>query len=270
MIDFYLLLFNRQLLQTLAVLKQAGVVHTDLKPENILLEPTVGQSNNMKIKVIDFGSACMAGETPYTYIQSRFYRAPEIVIGCQYGHPIDMWSLGCIAAELSLGLPLFPGKNECSLLHRIVGLLHDIPIKMLKKGKRTDKFYHKIILPNHSIDGQTIIKYKLRTPAEFTGNKNFQMRQYFKGDSLPEVIIKRKQPSTKHAIINNNNNTNTTTTNNNNTNVSTPGAPPVTPEKPTCQAPSEIYNRAVLADFLLKCLTIDPDCRPTPEDVCFL
>lgn len=246
----------RQLLQTLAVLKEAGVVHTDLKPENILLEPTTGTTSNMKIKVIDFGSACMAGETPYSYIQSRFYRAPEIVIGCRYGHAIDMWSLGCIAAELSLGLPLFPGKNECTLLHRIVGLLYDIPYNMLKKGRRTSKFYHKIVEPsNDSGDATNVVRYKLKTPEEYTGETNFEMRQYFCGDSLAEVIIKRKQPNIKGISKNG-------------TTAGIAGASPATPDKPTSQTASEIYNRAVLADFLLKCLTIDPDLRPTPEDVC--
>ena len=237
------------------MLKQAGVVHTDLKPENILLEPTVGRTNNMKIKVIDFGSACMAGETPYNYIQSRFYRAPEIVIGCPYGHPIDMWSLGCIAAELSLGLPLFPGKNECSLLHRIVGLLDDIPVEMLEKGKRTDKFYHKIVQSSKLLNGKPEIKYVLRTPQEFTKDANFTMRQYFLGDSLPEVIIKRRQPNVRSMSKRS-------------PRGGAGSSSPVTPEKPTCQAPSEIYNRAVLSDFLLKCLELDPDRRPSPEDVC--
>ena len=60
------------------------------------------------IKVIDLGSACFDGQTIYPYIQSRFYRAPEVVLGVSYDNAIDMWSIGCIAAELFVGLPLFP------------------------------------------------------------------------------------------------------------------------------------------------------------------
>lgn len=48
----------------------------------------------------------------YTYIQSRFYRSPEVLLGRTYGYQIDMWSLGCLLVELHTGYPLFNGKNE--------------------------------------------------------------------------------------------------------------------------------------------------------------
>jgi serine/threonine protein kinase len=76
-----------------------------------------------KIKVIDFGSACHKANPGYTYIQSRFYRSPEVLLKCRYTHAIDMWSLGCIVAELFLGIPLFPGTNEYDQLGRILDLL---------------------------------------------------------------------------------------------------------------------------------------------------
>ncbi len=89
------------------VLRSASIIHCDLKPENILLtDAASGQ-----LKLIDFGSACFEGRTVYSYIQSRFYRCPEVVLGGTYGASIDMWSFGCVAAELFLGLPLFPGGN---------------------------------------------------------------------------------------------------------------------------------------------------------------
>lgn len=75
------------------------------------------------IKVIDFGSACHEAQTMYTYIQSRFYRSPEVLAGLPYTSAIDMWSLGCIAAELFLGLPLFPGSSEYNQITRIVEML---------------------------------------------------------------------------------------------------------------------------------------------------
>jgi dual specificity tyrosine-phosphorylation-regulated kinase 2/3/4 len=82
-------------------------VHCDLKPENILLK----EYNKSGIKMIDFGSSCFEQETLYTYIQSRYYRAPEITLGLPYSHQIDIWSAGCILAELTTGVPLFPGEN---------------------------------------------------------------------------------------------------------------------------------------------------------------
>jgi serine/threonine protein kinase len=72
-------------------------------------------------KVIDFGSSCFESERMYTYIQSRFYRSPEVILGLEYGPAIDMWSLACILAELLSGQPLFPGevgacmeRNDCA------------------------------------------------------------------------------------------------------------------------------------------------------------
>ena len=95
----YLLTFRNPLPQDL------DIVHCDLKPENVMLR----QPNRSIIKVIDFGSSCLTDERVYTYIQSRFYRAPEVILGLPYGTPIDMWSMGCILAELFTGYPLFPG-----------------------------------------------------------------------------------------------------------------------------------------------------------------
>ncbi|KAG8690440.1 dual specificity protein kinase yak1, partial [Ceratobasidium sp. 395] len=97
--------FTTQLLDALTVLNEARLIHCDLKPENILLMSL----QSPQIKVIDFGSACHERQTVYTYIQSRFYRSPEVLLGMSYTSAIDMWSLGCIAVELFLGLPLFPG-----------------------------------------------------------------------------------------------------------------------------------------------------------------
>jgi dual specificity tyrosine-phosphorylation-regulated kinase 2/3/4 len=100
--------FAIQLLYALTSLKETDVIHCDLKPENILLkDPT-----KSGIKIIDFGSSCFQDERVYTYIQSRFYRAPEIILGIPYTCSIDMWSFGCIMAEFCIGFPLFPGEDE--------------------------------------------------------------------------------------------------------------------------------------------------------------
>ena len=72
------------------------IVHCDLKPENILLR----KINKSGIKIIDFGSGCFENEKIYTYIQSRFYRAPEIVLGIPYTAAIDMWSFGVVMYQM--------------------------------------------------------------------------------------------------------------------------------------------------------------------------
>ncbi|GAB2286494.1 hypothetical protein Dimus_020893 [Dionaea muscipula] len=119
-------------------MKDAGIIHCDLKPENILLCTSV----KPEVKIIDFGSACIEERTIYSYIQSRYYRSPEVVLGYQYSTAIDMWSFGCIVAELFLGLPLFPGASEFDLLTRMIRILGvQPPDYVLKDAKNTGKFF---------------------------------------------------------------------------------------------------------------------------------
>merc|ERR1719201_2342111 len=126
-----------QLLKALGLLRRAKVIHCDLKPENVLLSTT----RTTQIKLIDFGSACFEQHTVYTYIQSRFYRSPEVLLGLSYTSAMDIWSLGCIAAELYLGLPIFPGNSEFDQMCRIVEVLGLPPRPMLVAGRTTRKFF---------------------------------------------------------------------------------------------------------------------------------
>ena len=100
---------------------------------------------DQKIKLIDFGSACFEGQMSHTYIQSRFYRSPEVLIGLAYDSAIDMWSLGCVAAELFLGLPILPGVHEHNQLGRISEMIGDTPDWMLDQGSKTSKFFVKFV-----------------------------------------------------------------------------------------------------------------------------
>jgi len=122
------------ILQCLELLERLQVVHADLKPENILLRPNptagagpaeLSPGSLSRAKVIDFGSSCFAHQKIHTYIQSRYYRSPEVVLGLGYGPAIDMWSLGCILFEIDGGYPLFPAKNEQDLLVLQLELLGD-------------------------------------------------------------------------------------------------------------------------------------------------
>lgn len=130
--------FLRQILLALASLAREGIVHCDLKPENILLD----RPSDVRITVIDFGSACFerTGQL-YTYVQSRHYRAPEVIVGLRYSCAIDMWSLGCVAAEILLGVPLLPGVNEYDQLAKIIALRGPVPLGMVAAGLRSHKFY---------------------------------------------------------------------------------------------------------------------------------
>eukprot|EP01065_Artemidia_motanka_P049978 TRINITY_DN8439_c2_g1_i1.p1 TRINITY_DN8439_c2_g1~~TRINITY_DN8439_c2_g1_i1.p1 ORF type:complete len:694 (+),score=163.85 TRINITY_DN8439_c2_g1_i1:91-2172(+) len=129
--------FAIQLLTSLKYLYRERIIHCDLKPENILLKSPTKSG----IKVIDFGSSCFDDERIYTYIQSRFYRSPEVILGISYGRPIDSWSFGCILAELYTGLPLFPGENEMEQLACIMEILDVPPRHIIEQSTRRKQFF---------------------------------------------------------------------------------------------------------------------------------
>ncbi|XP_011194347.1 dual specificity tyrosine-phosphorylation-regulated kinase 2 isoform X1 [Zeugodacus cucurbitae] len=130
--------FAHSLLQCLDALYRNEIIHCDMKPENVLLK----QQGRSGIKVIDFGSSCYESQRVYTYIQSRFYRAPEVILGSKYGRAIDMWSLGCILAELLSGHALFPGENESDQLACIIEVLGMPNKNLLVCAKRAKAFFN--------------------------------------------------------------------------------------------------------------------------------
>ncbi|XP_066580563.1 dual specificity tyrosine-phosphorylation-regulated kinase 4 [Amia ocellicauda] len=129
--------FAYALLKCLQMLHREKIIHCDLKPENILLSQK-GQGN---IKVVDFGSSCYEQQRVYTYIQSRFYRSPEVILGHPYSMAIDMWSLGCILAELYTGYPLFPGENEVEQIACIMEVLGLPPNEFVHTASRRRLFF---------------------------------------------------------------------------------------------------------------------------------
>jgi len=117
----YTKLYTYQILRALAYIHSLGVCHRDIKPQNLLLDPTTGV-----LKLCDFGSAKMLikGEPNVSYICSRYYRAPELIFGSTtYTTAIDVWSVGCVLAELLLGQPLFPGESGVDQLVEIIKVL---------------------------------------------------------------------------------------------------------------------------------------------------
>jgi dual specificity tyrosine-phosphorylation-regulated kinase 2/3/4 len=135
-----------QLITALKTLETCNIIHCDIKPENILLVNLTRHN----AKLIDLGSSCFGNKRIYTYIQSRFYRAPEIILGIPYTNAIDMWSLGCVLAEMHSGLPLFPGENDADQLLCIMEILGLPPFEVLKAATRKDVFFE--------ADGQPKIK----------------------------------------------------------------------------------------------------------------
>jgi len=126
-----------QMLKGLQHLHLKGIAHRDLKPDNILVRPDTD-----KIAICDLGSAKFVGDGSYnkSYICSRLYRAPELILGCQdYSTKIDIWSVGCILGELYLLRPLFPGKDntqQLEYIQRLLGVLSREEKQQLKIGGR--------------------------------------------------------------------------------------------------------------------------------------
>lgn len=159
-----------QLLVGLKHIHQKGLIHCDLKPENILFK--VSQKSG--VKIIDFGSACPISNKMFTYIQSRFYRAPEVMLELEYDEKIDIWSLGCILFELYTGAPLFMGNDEVEQLCRIIETLGEIPVSMMKRSPRKELFDNKFRLIQANLSnvdpGSNRISRQLKkTESSFVG-----------------------------------------------------------------------------------------------------
>lgn len=152
--------FCKQMLGSLVLLRSQRVIHCDLKPENILLAHPL----HSEIKVIDFGSSCFENEKVYTYIQSRFYRSPEVILGMSYGLPIDMWSLGCILAELLTGYPIFPGENEQEQLACIMEIFGPPEKHLIEKSSRKKLFFDSLGKPRVTVS----TKGRRRRPSSKT------------------------------------------------------------------------------------------------------
>jgi serine/threonine protein kinase len=231
--------FTMLILESLCTLMEAGVIHCDLKPENVLLQ----NLGTPAVKTIDFGSACFRDRTVYSYIQSRFYRCPEVMLGCRYGMPIDMWSLGCITAELFIGLPLFPGTSEHNQLRCIIDMLGPPPELMLRSGTKTSRHFdvHEAgmqpqlipgMLQFASADGQTY--WTMKSEDQYCRETNTVLKppkRYFKYPTLPEII--------EHYQMR-------------------PGLSPA-------ETAAELELRRALTHFLLGVLNFDGDARWTPH-----
>ncbi|XP_028317419.1 glycogen synthase kinase-3 beta-like isoform X2 [Gouania willdenowi] len=117
----YVKVYMYQLFRSLAYIHSQGVCHRDIKPQNLLVDPETAV-----LKLCDFGSAkqLVRGEPNVSYICSRYYRAPELIFGAtDYTANIDIWSAGCVLAELLLGQPIFPGDSGVDQLVEIIKVL---------------------------------------------------------------------------------------------------------------------------------------------------
>ncbi|RMZ80821.1 hypothetical protein DV737_g2874, partial [Chaetothyriales sp. CBS 132003] len=125
--------YAQQLFLGLGLLKRCQYLHADLKPDNIL----VNEARNL-LKICDLGSASsMTENATAPYLVSRFYRAPEVILGIPYDYGIDMWSIGCTLFELYTGKILFTGRNNNTMLKAIMDCRGKFPHKLLRRGALT-------------------------------------------------------------------------------------------------------------------------------------
>lgn len=109
--------FARDTLRGLKYIHGCGAIHCDMKPENLMVYLHKG---HFHVKLIDFGSSCSADHLSFSYLQSRYYRAPEVLLGARYNCKIDVWSVGAIFIELLTGMPIFQAADEYALLDQFL------------------------------------------------------------------------------------------------------------------------------------------------------
>ncbi|KDB22641.1 CMGC/DYRK/PRP4 protein kinase [Trichophyton interdigitale MR816] len=122
--------YAQQMFLGLSLLRKCNILHADIKPDNLL----VNENRNI-LKICDLGSASLASENEITpYLVSRFYRAPEIILGIPYDHSLDVWSIGCTLFELYSGKILFTGRNNNQMLRSIMECRGKFPPKFLRRA----------------------------------------------------------------------------------------------------------------------------------------
>eukprot|EP01023_Acetabularia_acetabulum_P038460 TRINITY_DN3686_c1_g3_i1.p1 TRINITY_DN3686_c1_g3~~TRINITY_DN3686_c1_g3_i1.p1 ORF type:complete len:601 (-),score=73.69 TRINITY_DN3686_c1_g3_i1:368-2170(-) len=145
----------KQVLEAVAYMHELTLIHTDLKPENILLinddyvkeeredDSRIGKRVPVldQVKVIDFGSAHFDDDYHSTVVQTRHYRAPEVILGLGWTYPCDIWSVGCILYELIVGEALFQTRNNLEHLAMMEKILGKIPEVMIRQSGETARKY---------------------------------------------------------------------------------------------------------------------------------
>ncbi|CAH2225306.1 Homeodomain-interacting kinase 2 [Pelobates cultripes] len=173
----------------LAKLKSLGIIHADLKPENIMLVDNA--THPLKVKVIDFGCAFHVSKAQcLSYIQTRYYRSPEIILGLPFCEAIDMWSLGCITAGLFTGRPLYPGASEYDQIRYITETQGLPPEDMLNRGPKTLLYFEKERYSPYSWILKTTVCYEIES-----GIQPIERRKYIFSclDDLEKVNLLSEQ-----------------------------------------------------------------------------
>ncbi|KAF8567630.1 hypothetical protein P879_05134 [Paragonimus westermani] len=144
--------YTQQILLALKLMRKCGILHADIKPDNILVN-----ENKILLKLSDFGSASTIQDNEITpYLVSRFYRAPEIILGVPYDHNIDLWSAAVTLFELHTGHILFPGKTNNEMLRLMMEVKGRVPNRVVRRGTfRAQHFDEQCNFLYHEVDKVT-------------------------------------------------------------------------------------------------------------------
>lgn len=130
--DDHIKLLVYQLLRGLKYIHSSGVIHRDLKPSNIVV------NENCDLRIVDFGLARQSETEMTGYVATRWYRAPEVMLNwMHYNSTMDIWSVGCIMAEMITGKPLFPGNDHIDQLLKIMKLCGTPDEEFMKKNNKS-------------------------------------------------------------------------------------------------------------------------------------
>ncbi|XP_023216649.1 serine/threonine-protein kinase PRP4 homolog isoform X1 [Centruroides sculpturatus] len=204
--------YSQQLFLALKLMKRCNILHADIKPDNILVN-----ESKLVLKLCDFGSASHVAENDITpYLVSRFYRAPEIILGLGYDFGIDMWSVGCTLYELYTGKIMFAGKSNNQMLKFFMDLKGKFPNKLIRKGAfREQHFDSNCNFLSHEVDKVTErekvvvltnINASRDLQAELIGSQRLPDDQYRKVCQLKDLLEKilmldtAKRVSINHAL----------------------------------------------------------------------
>ncbi|KAH0788234.1 CMGC family protein kinase [Histomonas meleagridis] len=132
-------LYSKQICHALNSIHSINFVHLDIKPENILFT----DSTFKEVKLSDFGNARVYEQNKLNYCVTRYYRPPEIVLGLEFTNKSDVWSMGCLIAEMLQGNPILPGQNELHLLELMQKRIgKKIPNSMIKRSPQRNEFFN--------------------------------------------------------------------------------------------------------------------------------
>jgi len=222
----------RQCLVALSFVHKLGLVHSDIKPENILL----ASYSRARVKVIDFGSSCYLTDRQSSYIQSRSYRAPEVVLGLPYDGKIDVWSLGCVIAEMFTGQVTFQNDSVVSMLSRIEAICGAFPRNMVDEGRQSGQFFTPTGLLYEKVENDDDSAIRMDTSTSFNDEDSTAGENTLYHIFQPKTTTMAERLGFDANLLRSKRKT------------------------------WEEDEKALFTDFVSKLLTIDPEKRPSAEE----